>query len=113
MPPTFKKLATIAIFFVAVKVLVDSPYFKEAKSSIAHRNEASATLDPPNLRQTAANKPPAAHPTSVDRNFDIVVYGDEVPGICAAIWAKKRAKLLWCDRTTQPIPWAAYSPAAV
>ncbi|MEG4013875.1 MULTISPECIES: FAD-dependent oxidoreductase [unclassified Microcoleus] len=89
MPPTFKKLAAIAIFFVAVKVLVDSPYFKEAKSSIAHRNEASATLDPPNLRQTAANKPPAAHPTSVDRNFDIVVYGDEVPGICAAIWAKK------------------------
>lgn len=89
MPPTFKKLAAIAIFFVAVKVLVDSPYFKEAKSSIAHRNEASATLDPPNLRQTATNKPPAAHPTSVDRNFDIVVYGDEVPGICAAIWAKK------------------------
>ncbi|PSB47394.1 FAD-dependent oxidoreductase [filamentous cyanobacterium Phorm 6] len=89
MPPTFKKLAAIAIFFVAVKVLVDSPYFKEAKSSIAHRNEASATLDPPNLRQTAGNKPPAAPPTSVDRNFDIVVYGDEVPGICAAIWAKK------------------------
>ncbi|MBE9124100.1 FAD-dependent oxidoreductase [Tychonema sp. LEGE 07199] len=89
MPPTFKKLAAIAIFFVAVKVLVDSPYFKEAKSSIAHRNEASATLDPPNLRQTATNKPPAAPLTSVDRNFDIVVYGDEVPGICAAIWAKK------------------------
>ncbi|MBE9186559.1 FAD-dependent oxidoreductase [Microcoleus sp. LEGE 07076] len=89
MPPTFNKLAAIAIFFVVVKVLVDSPYFKEAKSSIAHRNEASATLDPPNLRQRATNKPPAAHPTSGDRNFDIVVYGDEVPGICAAIWAKK------------------------
>ncbi len=89
MLPTFKKLAAIAIFFVAIKVLVDSPYFKDVKSSIAHRNEASATSDTDSLRQTAANKPPAAHPTSADRNFDVVVYGDEVPGICAAIWAKK------------------------
>ncbi len=89
MPPTFKKLAAIAIFFVAIKVLVDSPYFKDVKSSIAHRNEASATLDTPSLRQTAANKPPAAAQTPADRNFDVVVYGDEVPGICAAIWAKK------------------------
>ncbi|WP_341735210.1 FAD-dependent oxidoreductase [Microcoleus sp. CAWBG640] len=89
MLPTFKKLAAIAIFFVAIKLLVDSPYFKETKDSIAHRNEASATLDPPSLRQTATNKPPAAAQTPVDRNFDIVVYGDEVPGICAAIWAKK------------------------
>ena len=89
MLPTFKKLAAIALFFVAIKVLADSPYFKDVKSSIAHRNQASATLDTESLRQTAVHKPPAAHPTPVDRNFDIVVYGDEVPGICAAIWAKK------------------------
>jgi FAD dependent oxidoreductase len=89
MLPTFKKLAAIAIFFVAIKVLVDSPYFKDVKSSIAHRNEASATLDTESLRQTAANKPATASQTPVDRNFDVVVYGDEVPGICAAIWAKK------------------------
>ena len=89
MPPTFKKLAAIAIFFVALKVLVDSPYFKDVKSSIAHRNQASATLDTPSLRQTATNKPSTAAQTPADRNFDVVVYGDEVPGICAAIWAKK------------------------
>jgi FAD dependent oxidoreductase len=89
MPPTFKKLAAIAIFFVAVKILVDSPQFQQAANDIAHRNQASATLDTESLRQTTANKPPAAPQTSVDRNFDIVVYGDEVPGICAAIWAKK------------------------
>jgi hypothetical protein len=28
-------------------------------------------------------------PPREDRNFDVVVYGDELPGICAAIWAKK------------------------
>ena len=32
MPPTFKKLAAITIFFVALKVLVDSPYLKVAMS---------------------------------------------------------------------------------
>lgn len=89
MPPTFKKLAAIAIFFVAIKVVVDSPYFKETKDSIAHRNQASATLDTESLRQTATHQPPAAPQTPPERNFDIVVYGDEVPGICAAIWAKK------------------------
>jgi FAD dependent oxidoreductase len=89
MLPTFKKLAAIAIFFVAIKLLVDSPYFKETKDSIAHRNQASATLDTESLRQTTVHKPSAASQTSVDRNFDIVIYGDEVPGICAAIWAKK------------------------
>lgn len=89
MPPTFKKLAAIAIFFVAVKVLFDSPYFKETKDSIAHRNQANATSDTESLRQTTIHKPSATSQTSVDRNFDVVVYGDEVPGICAAIWAKK------------------------
>ncbi|NJK67016.1 MAG: FAD-dependent oxidoreductase [Microcoleus sp. SU_5_3] len=89
MLPTFKKLAAIAIFFVAIKLLVDSPYFKETKDSIDYRNEASATLDTESLRRTATNNPPAASETSADRHFHVVVYGDEVPGICAAIWAKK------------------------
>jgi hypothetical protein len=32
MLPTLKKLAAIAIFFVAIKVLVDSPYLQVAVS---------------------------------------------------------------------------------
>ncbi len=89
MPFTFKKLASIAIFFVAVKILVDSPQFQQSANDITHRNPASATSDTETLRQKSSS-PPAAEPhKSPDRNFDIVVYGDEVPGICAAIWAKK------------------------
>ncbi|NJM61410.1 MAG: FAD-dependent oxidoreductase [Oscillatoriales cyanobacterium RU_3_3] len=89
MLPTFKKLIAIAIFFAALKLVVDFPYFKEVKSSIAHRNLANATSDTETLRQTATNKPPASPQTSPYQKFDVVVYGDEVPGICAAVWAKK------------------------
>jgi len=88
MPFTFKKLASIAIFFVAVKILVDSPQFQQAANDITHRNPASATSDTETLRQKASS-PAAASQTSPDQKFDVVVYGDEVPGICAAIWAKK------------------------
>jgi len=89
MPFTFKKLASIAIFFVAVKILVDSPQFQQAANDITHRNPASATSDTETLRQKASS-PAAAEPQiSPDQKFDVVVYGDEVPGICAAIWAKK------------------------
>ncbi|MCC3436255.1 FAD-dependent oxidoreductase [Microcoleus sp. PH2017_05_CCC_O_A] len=89
MPFTFKKLAAIAIFFVAVKILVDSGHFQQAANDITHRNPASATSDTETIRQKSSS-PPAAEPhKSPDQKFDVVVYGDEVPGICAAIWAKK------------------------
>ena len=89
MPFTFKKLASIAIFFVAIKLLVDSPQFQQAANDITHRNPASATSDTETLRQKASSPAAASPQTSADRKFDVVVYGDEVPGICAAIWAKK------------------------
>ena len=89
MPFTFKKLASIAIFFVAVKILVDSPQFQQAANDITHRNPASATSDTETLRQKASSPAATASQTSPEQKFDVVVYGDEVPGICAAIWAKK------------------------
>ncbi len=36
------------------------------------------------IKPAEPSPPPAEY-----RNFDVVVYGDELPGICAAIWAKK------------------------
>jgi hypothetical protein len=89
MPSTFKKLASIAIFFVAVKILVDSGHFQKAANDITHRNPASATSDTETLRHKSSSPTAASPQTSADRKFDVVVYGDEVPGICAAIWAKK------------------------
>ncbi len=89
MPSTFKKLASIAIFFVAVKILVDSGQFQKAANDITHRNPASATSDTETLRHKSSSPTAASPQTSADRKFDVVVYGDEVPGICAAIWAKK------------------------
>ncbi|NJR25709.1 MAG: FAD-dependent oxidoreductase, partial [Richelia sp. CSU_2_1] len=115
MLPTFKKLIAIAIFFAALKLVVDFPYFKEVKSSIAHRNLANATSDTETLRQTATNKPPASPQTSPYQKFDVVVYGDEVPGICAAVWAKKtlgeKGKVALVRSNYKRIFWAAYSPA--
>ncbi|MCU0544167.1 MAG: FAD-dependent oxidoreductase [Oscillatoriaceae cyanobacterium Prado104] len=89
MLSNFKTLASIALLFVAAKLLVDSPYFKDVKSSIAHRNEASATSDTATLRQQTTSKPAKSSQISPYQKFDVVVYGDEVPGICAAVWAKK------------------------
>ncbi|WP_293124818.1 FAD-dependent oxidoreductase [Microcoleus sp. bin38.metabat.b11b12b14.051] len=89
MPFTFKKLASIAIFFVVIKLLVDSPQFQKAANDITHRNPANATSDTETLRQKASSPATTEPQKSPDQKFDVVVYGDEVPGICAAIWAKK------------------------
>jgi len=89
MLSTFKKLASIAIIFAALKLLVNSPPFREIENYIANRNPASATLDNGTLHQKSSSPPPVPRQKSPEQNFDVVVYGDEVPGICAAIWAKK------------------------
>ena len=89
MPFTFKKLASIAIFFVVIKLLVDSPQFQQAANDITHRNPASATSDTETLQHQSSSQPAASPQISPEQKFDVVVYGDEVPGICAAIWAKK------------------------
>src|SRR4028119_777089 len=89
MLSTFKKLASIAIIFAALKLLVNSPPFREIENYIANRNPASATLDNETLQQKSSSQPPGPRKKSPQQTFDVVVYGDEVPGICAAIWAKK------------------------
>src|SRR6476469_10479813 len=80
MLSTFKKLASIAIFFIALKLLLNYPPFREP---------ASATLDNATLHQRTSSPPPVPPKKAPEQKFDVVVYGDEVPGICAAIWAKK------------------------
>ncbi|MCZ0899340.1 FAD-dependent oxidoreductase, partial [Microcoleus sp. HI-ES] len=89
MLSTFKKLASIAIIFAALKLLLNYPPFTEIENYIANRDPASATLDNGNLQQKSSSPPPVTPKKSPEQPFDVVVYGDEVPGICAAIWAKK------------------------
>ncbi|MBW3587030.1 MAG: FAD-dependent oxidoreductase [Cyanobacteria bacterium 0813] len=89
MLSTFKKLASIAIIFAALELLLNSPPFREIKNYIANRAPASATLDAGTLQQKPSSPPPVLPKKSPEQKFDVVVYGDEVPGICAAIWAKK------------------------
>jgi hypothetical protein len=89
MLSTFKKLASIAIIFAALELLLNYPPFREIENYIANRDPASATLDTETLHQKSSSPPPVPRKKSPAQNFDVVVYGDEVPGICAAIWAKK------------------------
>ena len=69
MPSTFKKLASIAIFFVAVKILVDSGHFQKAANDITHRNPASATSDTETLRHKSSSPTAASPQTSADSLF--------------------------------------------
>ena len=89
MLSTFKKLASIAIIFAAIELLLNYPSFRKIENYIANRNPASATLDTETLHQKSSSPPAVPRKKSPEQNFDVVVYGDEVPGICAAIWAKK------------------------
>ena len=87
MLPNLKKIGGIILFFITLKLLIDSQYIRQASNYILKTNQASATLEThintPKLPETATQTP------VIYQNYDVVVYGDEVPGVCAAIWAKK------------------------
>ena len=58
MLSTFKKLASIAIIFAALKLLLNYPPFRKIENYIANRDPASATLDagtlPAKIQQPAS-----------------------------------------------------------
>ena len=81
MLSTFKKLTSIAIIFAALELLLNSPPFREIENYIANRNPASATSDNGTLHQKSSRPPAVPRKKSPAQNFDVVVYGDEVPGI--------------------------------
>lgn len=87
MSATVKKLGGIIVLCVSLKLLIDSQSIKQITGSLLKTNQASATVQTnltPNFLTTTSTPQPTSY-----QQFDVVVYGDEVPGVCAAIWAKK------------------------
>ena len=73
MLSTFKKLASIAIIFAAIELLLNYPSFRKIENYIANRNPASATLDTETLHQKSSSPPPVPRKKSPEQNFDVVV----------------------------------------
>ena len=82
-----KKIGLAIISLIILKLLIDSQYIKQAANYLLKTNQASATLEAHITTPPSSTIPTATPPTY--ENYDVVVYGDEVPGICAAIWAQK------------------------
>ena len=88
---SLKKLLVFPIVFLALRFFL--PYLG-LESEV--RSEADVT---PPIPQVRSGKPvkdaieePVENPVASLRlkNVDVLVYGDELPGVCAAIWAKKQ-----------------------
>jgi len=82
-----KKIGLAIISLIILKLLIDSQYIKQAVNYLLKTNQASATLEA-HITTPPSSKIPTPTPPTYE-NYDVVVYGDEVPGICAAIWAQK------------------------
>ncbi|WP_272034869.1 FAD-dependent oxidoreductase [Kamptonema animale] len=86
---------------------MDSQYIRQVSNYILKTNQASATLEAhittPKLSE------PTTPTTPIYQNYDVVIYGDEVPGVCAAIWAKKslgpngKVALVRSNHPTEPL----------
>jgi hypothetical protein len=82
-----KKISGFIISLIILKVLIDSQYIRQAANYLLKIREANATVEihiP--IAQSSSNLS-STPPTY--QNYDVVVYGDEVSGVCAAIWAQK------------------------
>ncbi|MGE5659224.1 MAG: FAD-dependent oxidoreductase [Actinomycetota bacterium] len=88
MSSTAKKLGGIIILCVGLKLFIDSQFIKQIAGTLLKTNQASATVQTNILSNSLATPASSSQPTSY-QNYDVVIYGDEVPGVCAAIWAKK------------------------
>lgn len=82
-----KKIGLAIISLIILKLLIDSQYIKQSANYLLKTNQASATLEAHITTPPSSKIPTPTHQTY--ENYDVVVYGDEVPGICAAIWAQK------------------------
>lgn len=81
-------LGLFFVSFLGVKIWVDAQ----------NLSPIIPTFVPPKTVNPSPLIPPSSSPTSPSsvlkklpnlQSFDVIVYGDELPGICAAIWAKK------------------------
>ncbi|NET54879.1 MAG: FAD-dependent oxidoreductase, partial [Symploca sp. SIO2E6] len=74
-----KLLLFFLIGLIGLMIGSTTDYFSKVFSYLisSEQNQAKSNTN---------NQPPAPF---ITQNFDVVVYGDELQGICAAIWAKK------------------------
>ncbi|MGL6283133.1 MAG: FAD-dependent oxidoreductase, partial [Microcoleaceae cyanobacterium] len=75
----------VQILFLFTLLLIPLKFWLPA-STIENISNQISSLGQPNIAPTPIE--PDVIPVAY-RHFDIVVYGDELPGICAAIWARK------------------------
>ncbi len=86
-----KKLFILGLLILPLtlflKISIDSNNRQEFRAylqTFLPEKTAATPAKETELKPTPPSPPPVEY-----RNFDVVVYGDELPGICAAIWAKK------------------------
>ena len=91
MPSDSKKKLIIIATFLSLISLSAAKYFPHINNTFIAKFQSnliekkSVTTATPSPSHPKPEKPPL--PTY--KNFDIVIYGDELQGICSAIWAKK------------------------
>jgi FAD dependent oxidoreductase len=81
--PNFVKIFCVLL---VGKLLIDNQVFSKIINQVKPTVDANATGE--KAKKSDATSKLTKQPP-VYQNFDVVVYGDEVPGICAAVWAKK------------------------
>lgn len=82
MTYNFKILGFILLSLIALIIGSTTDYLGQVFQDLT-----SSKQDP---AQENTNNPNKQSPTpTITKNFDVVVYGDELQGVCAAIWAKK------------------------
>ncbi|NES07844.1 MAG: hypothetical protein F6K22_36700 [Okeania sp. SIO2F4] len=89
-----KRLILITVFLSLIPLSAAQHLPKVSKNLISTFWQNITSKNIPNNSLTTAtpspspSKPPKP-PLPTYKNFDILIYGDELQGICAAIWAKK------------------------
>ncbi|MDY6806107.1 MAG: FAD-dependent oxidoreductase [Cyanobacteriota bacterium] len=84
-----QKSRVVLALFLTLMPLTAAQYLQKSgikTSAEDYRSEVSPLPRPINPPPTFPAPPP---PPPIYKKFDVVVYGDELQGICAAIWAKK------------------------
>lgn len=90
-----KKTLIIITAFLSLIPLTAAQYLPKFRKNFisifwqnpTEKNTVNNSLPTPSLSPSPSQSPTLPLPTY--KNFDIVIYGDELQGICAAIWAKK------------------------
>ncbi|MGL4375198.1 MAG: FAD-dependent oxidoreductase [Microcoleaceae cyanobacterium] len=86
MVSQIKKIGMISLGFLPILLFINLPNFNKFVNSLWPPKSVDIKTKP--IPNAIVSIKPTAKPPATE-NFDVVVYGDELPGICAAIWAKK------------------------